>query len=422
MAQLIKGTFVSWMLAGLLSVSTYASQGHLTPWSWPTTAAHKEVAGVLREYRTADEPTLVRLQQELNRKAPLLRDALLDILVRARVPETTETDAPQVLSEPQRACVLRALKGCDTKALRQTLAAWSQDEQLHAGVALAALHVLAEIGDRNDLAALPRLVPRKALEVVDGEPVASPAQLTREGRAALRAACAGILARDPQGWPVLLKLVDRMDEPSARAVLEGVGTLQDPRALPLLARVARTQRALASHALAQVPKVGLGDDAELTSDFAAWIASALPFARGEQARLYAQALAALDEGAHVPELLECLRGDAAAQDAAQQALRQITGVDYGKDAEAWTAWMNEDRRWHEQRRPLLVEDLASHDLGRVVAALGEYAQHRTRRSELIAELAPMAYDERDIVRELVARTLRAYNHPQAQRLLQGLGL
>ena len=417
MAQLIKRTFVSCMLAGMLSVSTFASQGHLTPWSWPTTAAHKEVAGVLREYRTADEPTHVRLQQELDRKAPLLRDALLDILVRARVPETKETDAPQVLSEPQRACVLRALKGCDTKALRQTLAAWSQDEQLQAGVALAALHVLAEIGDRHDLAALPRLVPRKALEVVDGEPVAPHPQLTREGRAA----CAGILARDPQGWPVLLKLVDRMDEPSARAVLEGVGTLQDPRALPLLARVARTQRALASHALAQVPKVGLGDDAELSSDFAAWIASALPFARGEQARLYAQALATLDEGAHVPELIECLRGDAAAQDAAQQALRHITGVDYGNDAEAWTAWMNEDRRWHEERRPLLVEDLASHDLGRVVAALGEYAQHRTRRSELIAELAPMAHDERGVVRELVTRTLRAYDHPQAQRLLQDLG-
>jgi len=413
---------ISWVLACMCATVAYAGQGSLEPWSWPLTDAHRQAAAVLRECRKADESTLVRLQTELRKQEPLLREALLDILVRARVPEVSATDAPQVLSEPQRACVLHALRASDPKVLRATLAVWSQEEALQPGVSLAALHVLAEIGNRDDLVALSRLAPRKLQALVEGEGAAPIAALTREGRTALREACAGILHRDPEAWSMLAGLMTRVDEPTAKVMLEAVGSLQNPRALPVLARVARTQRDLVSHALAQVPKVGPTTETELAAEFAAWIASQLPFARGEQVRLYAQALASLDEGTHVAVLVECLAGDAAAQDAGHQALRHITGVDFGLDADAWTAWMQTDRAWHDERRPVLAEDLVSADLGRVVTALHEYAQHRTRKSELIQDLAAATQDERDVVRELVVRILRTYEHPRAQSLLVELGL
>lgn len=405
--------------------------GVLAPWSWPVTEQHAAVARVLRDSRRAAPGSEGKAVAALERCGAQAAEALLDILVRARVPETQAGDGPQVLSEPQRALVLGALAGLPRREVRGLLAARLAAAPDDACTRLAAIHLLGVVGRAEDLPSLARLAPRRAVAALP-VPAAAPtgdaaaaaskapeaAELTREARSAVRDACAGILRRDPQAWRTLAKLARSTDAPALRALLDGLGSTRDPRGLEILLRTARSQRTLAPKAVALVPALGRSTDPALDQEFAEWMRDELPYARTELARMLLIGIATLDDGSCAAALAGALEhDDAQVREGALRALRLVSGLGYGPDARLWRLWLDAEDAWHADEHPRLRDGLESGDASRIVLALQGYAGRRTHRAALAAEVALVLSDERPELRALACGTLRALDSAAGYRPL-----
>lgn len=399
----------------------------LEAWSWPTTPQHQAVARILRASRTAKAGSESVAATELARLGPAAQDALLDILVRGRVPETQPGDAPQILSEPQRLLVTGALARAPRVELRLKFGALLAAAPEDVPTRLAVIHLLGAVGRAEDLVALPRLAPRKELQVAalpasaagtTRAAIAQPAELTRDARAAVRDACAGILRRDPAAWRALARLARDCDAPALRALLDGLGNSRDPRGLEILLRTARAQKGLAAQAVSLVPKLGRSTDPEFDREFAEWMSAELPYARTEQARMLLVGIGTLDDGACAAVLVDALEHeDPQVREGALRALRQLSGLGYGADARVWRLWLDAEARWHETEREVLREQLEAADTASVVAALQAYSGRRTRRAGLAAEVAVVLHDPRPEVRVLACGALQALDSPAAYRPL-----
>jgi HEAT repeat protein len=352
-------------------------------WTWEATPAHLEVARALRESRRASAGTSARLVARIAAAGPGALEAQLDVLARRRVPETGPDDAPQVLSDPQRELLLAAIARMPSAAVRAAVAARLEAAPDDADTRLAAIHVLGAVGAAKDLARLPALAPRKHVE----ERVRP---LTREAREAVRAACAAILGRDAR----------------ALEVLQGAVHAHPP---------------LAPQAVALAVKCGRSTDPALDREFAAWMTGELRGARPEYARSLLQAIGVLDDGANVPALIERLEdADGGVRESAVWALRRVSGLGFAEDPQPWRVWYADEAAWHERARPRLREDLGSHDVERVVAALRAYSDRRTRRAELAEEVAVVLGCAQPELRRLACSVLQQLGVPSACGALAGL--
>lgn len=416
--------------AGVAEARPAGPQGaqELAAWSWPATPPHRDVGRILRRSRLADPGTQAASAAELARLGPAAQEALLDVLVHARVPEAADGEAPQVLSEPQRQLVAGALALLPRAELRRAMEARLLAAPEDAQTRLAAIHLHGATGRAEDLASLPRLAPRRearaailpaaARHGAARLPAATAAELTREARTAVRDACAAILGRDPGGWRALAKLARSCDAPALRALLEGLGRSRDPRGLEILLRTARAQRSLAPLAVSLVPKLGRSTDPELDREFAEWMATELPYSRSEQARMLLAGIGVLDDGAAAPVLVAALdHEEAAVREAALRALQQLSGLGFGPDARPWRLWLESETRWHESERQLLRNDLEAEDTSRVVSALRAFSGRRTRRAELAREVAVVLEDPRPALRALACEALQSLDSAAAYRPL-----
>ena len=376
----------------------------LSRWSAPTTPAHLAIAKVLRESRRSSAAPPAKLVERLTKAGPEAPQALVDVLARARVPETAPDDAPQILSEAQRDLVVLALAKSPAEAVRNAVRAELQAQVPGPGAPLAAVRALGAIGGAGDLLQVAELAPRQGR----GQP------LLPEARTALRDACASVLSRDPRGYAALADLVRRSDAEVGRALLESLGSRRNPRALPVLLAAARAKSELGPQAAARAAACGGSTDPTLDRDFCAWALAALPSARPEFARSLLQALGSVDDGTLVPEMIARLAdADAGVRDSALWALRKTSRLGLPADATSWTTWFHAEADWHEKARPALKADLESGDLAKAALALRAYAEHRTRRSELASDVARALGNSTPELRRLSCEILGQLGSPSA---------
>jgi hypothetical protein len=381
-----------------------AASSGLAPWSWPLDAEHREAARGLRESRRAGPGEEGRILEALSRRGVAALPAWFDILERQRVPESTPGDAPQMLSEAQRGLLVAALGRLPAPLVRtrilQRVAARGDAPDLD--LRLAAIRVLAVAGEAADLALVARWAPRKPL--VDAN---SPAPLSREGRAALRDAASGILARDARAWPAFEAVLRRSDEHVARALLDGACARRDPRAAEVLLRIARGEPAHALQVASLAPRCGRSSRPEVDADFALWALERAQAVEPDQAHAYLAAVGAFDDGDLAGRLCALAAEDEPRRaQAALSALRAITGLGLGT-VEEWLSWLELERTWRATTRPALARDILGGDEAAMARALKALAMRRIQRAELVADVVPALSARKPALRAQACSTLGA---------------
>ncbi len=390
-----------------------AAPPKLPPWSWDCTPAHLRIAAALREARHASPGSEAGLLQRIVESGRDAVAAQVDILLRGRVPETSPKDAPQVLSDVQRELLLSALAKMPQKAVRKEL-----DERLakspdDARARLGAMLALGTIGEATDLAQLIALAPRK--------PDSPELALTRSGRETLRDTLATLLRRVPQAWSALSAELRRTDLSASKVLLDGLASERDPRALALLLEAARTNPKLAWKAASLMPACGSSLNAQTDRECLEWLRGELATAEPDYARTLLMAVGTLDDGEFCPELIDRLEDEnSGIREEALSALRHISGLGFPGVAAAWRAWYATEARWHAEQRPKLQAQLSSAETTKVVSALREYSEHRTRRGELASEVAKLLEHPKADVRSLAISVLEHLGSPVACAALVGM--
>jgi hypothetical protein len=72
--------------------------------------------------------------------------------------------------------------------------------------------------------------------------------------------------------------------------------------------------------------------------------------------------------------------------AARRALHGLAGVDFGADAEGWSAWLEGEEAWWESASPAVLADLDADDAGRVLAGITALLAHPAFARSFGAEL------------------------------------
>jgi hypothetical protein len=104
-------------------------------------------------------------------------------------------------------------------------------------------------------------------------------------------------------------------------------------------------------------------------------------------------------------------------DSALWALRRLSGLAFPAEPTAWIVWNRGEVDWHRKMRPKLRADLASGDPTLVVAGLRAYSEHRTKRTELAAEVAGVLSNSRPELRRLACGVLQALGASSASGAL-----
>ncbi|MFN9786141.1 MAG: hypothetical protein ACK57N_06140 [Planctomycetia bacterium] len=370
------------------SVEVAADATGLVAWAGTLDAEHRHAGAVLRASRSTGTEGLAACRTKLAARGVAALPAWLDILERERVPEARPDDAPQILSEPQRALLMSAMATLPAKALRAESATRLARRPDDPALQLAALRVLAVCGERGDLRGLVDLVPRKHADGAQTRQQDALGPPTRAGRDALREAVAAIVLRDQRAFAALEAVVLAADEPVARTFLEAVSSARTTRAVPLFVRVAARRPELGLAMACMVPRTGGALDEGEDAAFVALAWRAIPDARVEEQVGWLAAIGALDDGSSCAELVALLEGDedGRTRAAAQTALRRIVGSDLVQPAR-WRRWLEDEQAWHDSARPDLRAALAQDAAGPALQALVQYRTRRTRRAALAEDVA-----------------------------------
>lgn len=363
-------------------------------WQGELDDGHRRVGAILREARVAGhEPGA--LAERLAAPGPSAIPALLDVLVQARVPKSADSDAPQLLSKPQRALVVATLVRLPTADVRAELDARLSVDPRTRAVRIAALHVLGVIGREPDLDRLGELA-----RGTDGAP------LGRDERDALREAHAAFLRRMPHVLASVGKHWDRRDPAANEALLLALGDLQEKRAMELLFQVARTDARHAQLALSTVRRTGASGNPEVDLEFARWLRHQPDPHRTEWTRAVLYALGELDEGESLDVLVDAL-GDTKVglRDAAEWSLQKISGMTHSGDSDFWKSWRRRELQWMDRGRARCRSAFDSSDVGAIVQALREYSGRRLFRSELVRDVVALLERPQSAVQELACATL-----------------
>src|SRR5258706_809533 len=385
----------------------------LAPWTWPSTPSHLRIGAALREARHAGPGAGPELLERISASGRDAIAAQLDILLRARVPETSPKDGPQLLSEAQRELLLSALAKMPQAGVRKELDARLAQTPDDSTARIGAIYALGVVGEAQDLAQLVALAPRKA----ESEELALPSA----AREALRNSVTTLLRRQPQAWPALSSALREVDLNAAKTLLDALGRVRDPRGLRILLEAARANPKLAWKAASLAPACGSSLQPETDREFLEWVRGELQNAQPGYARTLLTDVGALDDGDWVPTLTDHL-GDpgSGVREEALAALRRISGLGYPGDPTLWRNWYGVETRWHAERRPKLVPQLSSNEIPVVLAAVREYSEHRTHRTELTGELLKVLDNGKPEVRRLVISVLERLGSCAACPALLGL--
>lgn len=388
-----------WMLGALLSLSVAqdsdldALREARCAWRGPVDAGLRRAAAVLRESRTASEPAPA-LAERLASPGMEACAPLLEILVQGRVPRALETDAAQLLSEPQRELVIAALSRLPAKPLRAVADAKLADVG-DPGVNSARLDVLRLVGTGADLSGLFARAPRDVSGGIDTTVAVR-----------MRRTCAAILHRDPAALASLKTVLESRDDVVGAVVLHVLGDVRDPRGLACLYDAARTRPALRQLAVSLVSSIRRSDDAELEQDFALWLAGQVDLDRPEWTRVVVRALGDLDDGSGTSTLIDVLECDhPGLREVALSSLQRISGLRYPAQVDVWRRWRLTEQAWFDRMRTDSEAALRSADPQQVLRALQAYGERSLFRRELSQDVQVVLDRREPALREVACSVL-----------------
>lgn len=361
------------LLAGVLMVGSVPAAAQTEPWPGELSPEHRAAAVQLRQARSqaAAPERIVRSLTQLGTPAV---PALVEILCVGRVPQTAETEAPMILSEPQTQLVLSALRQLPHTQVRGALDALLSVSPVEVRTALGGIELLGDIGEAADLDRMLALVPLRE----DG-------QATREARQRVVPALTRMIAREPKSWDAVSSSLRRTSQGAARLLVDALGASRDVRAVKVLFACARQFPPLAPACVAQLRALPQCHAPELS----AWMAGELTFATAEYARMLCAALPRYDDGAALVALVQALdHEETRVREAAQAALREASGLALPAHAGAWQEWLDSQRTWQETRLPALAEAVRGGTPSEAIAALREFSTVRIGRRAVAEALVP----------------------------------
>jgi HEAT repeat protein len=392
----------AWNRAAAQEDEADPAPSHRYEWIGPLTPLERAEGALLREARRADDARRAQIVADIVAPGGMAVGGLIEILVQERVPAGQDGDAPQCLSQAQRAIVLSALARLPSKDVRTRL---SERRSSAAGpdASVAALCILGIIGDEDDLRQLASIPARNESGMLDSASLS-----------ALRAAYAGILRRAPRAYDLLEDLRTKLPDDAREELLKALADVGDGRALEVLFECARTQPASRGTAVALVPLLAPSRNVQIAREFSAFLREQVDLSRPDWTRSVFNALAVLDEGGAIPALLECVESQQLPlRESSLAALRRISGLSFGSERRRWESWYRDELAWFGRPRsaPLARARLGESPLD----ILRDYAGHRLFRSDLAAEIAPLL-DQRDpAIRAMVCQTLERLGSQRAVR-------
>jgi len=140
------------------------------------------------------------------------------------------------------------------------------------------------------------------------------------------------------------------------------------------------------------------------------------------ARLRAATAAGRHGGAGELEALLLLLEDPDGQvrAGARQALRRISGLDFGSAAGPWSAWQRRERQWYDARAAELLRLAAEDEPAQAYQALRELAGHPLYRRELASCMGPVVARRESDVAQAACCVLGRLGGPAAVAPLEAL--
>lgn len=333
------------------------------------------------------------------------------LILEERVLPPIDAGEPQILSEPQEAQILEALRALPPHAVLDAARAHLvQQGAEHASLA-ARLAVVRAVGTCGKYATLGWLC---GLIASDG---------TRELEAGVERTLASsareILHRDPDGMRALAFDWQRLPRATMPAVVAAAGADGDPRALPLLGEVLMQRPDLVRLTLSELARQHAPDG--IPRPLLDELHERLTIEQPMECRAACNALAALGDFSAADKLVELL---AAPEDGiratAHQALQTLSAMQLPVEIAGWQCWLTNERSWYESNEAALERALEADSAQEAMDALAEIAEHHWERhhlSDLVART--LERDDRD-VRLRACQVLRMLSSPRAHKALAAL--
>lgn len=361
------------------------------------------VADLLRDVRDEladerEEPAGARIA----RLGPDVVAPILAVLEDSRWPADEELPAAR-LSEPEAAALIGALGELYDPWVRSHLERLTRDGS--AGERVAALRVLAEIGEARDLVLVFRLG-------------ASPAdRLRRAFDHAVPLALAGILERGPGAFDELSAAWSELDAEGRQPVLLALRSVRTGPAVEFLLECLdepepELDLLLALERLAaDLPAVPAG----------LWLSGLRRQLGSRDADLRAAAAACLghlEDLEAVPDLLDLLEDDAAkVRRCAVASLRRLSGCGFAEAPERWRAWYDAELAWWRSEAADVVDRLESGDPARSVPAALALRGHRLFLEDFLSELTGLLFGDEPAGRAAACHALAGMRRDTAVAVL-----
>ncbi len=332
-----------------------------------------------------------------------------DVLAR-RIPLATDGAPPIALDGAGEGALYAALRTWP----RSEVEAWIRARALETDALddrLGALRILGRIGAESTLVAL-------------GDVLASipPAEIRHPAaQQAIEASLGALLERDAAALGSFDALVERVDRGALPAIARVLAASNDWRALLLLESLLGDDVALDIEILSAIGNDRMRDRAALerAREWARLRFQVVDPALRRQATITAGQLL---DAQSVPQLIDALEKDSdpRVQRSAHWALREITGLGWGPEAERWRSWFERESAWFEDDAPVLIEGLA--DDARVVQLLRELAAHDLFRDALAEQLAELVdHEDALIARAAIGAHVGLASSFSVEPLIDALG-
>ena len=204
------------------------------------------------------------------------------------------------------------------------------------------------------------------------------------------AALASTLRREAETCRELDAAWDEVDPALRLAALDALAGCGRPQAVAVLAARLDDQPELRAAVLARLGALaeGLEEPADLRA--AAQVRALLDDPRAAVRREAALCAGRLQDADSAPRLLELLEsGQRGERDAALWALRRVSTLGFSADPRPWRLWLEDERRWWEERAATCLAGLSDPRPEVVLAALDELSRRRLDRDALAAAVVSM---------------------------------
>jgi hypothetical protein len=241
----------------------------------------------------------------------------------------------------------------------------------------------------------------------------------------LERAMRAVAGRDAGALRELRKWVARASPTMDLALVRGAASCGRAEALRALVDLFGEDPRLLPTLLGELPRAAQGAARPLDESLLSKLRDILAdvSAPPERVRAALRATAALGDAGALPEMIERLRSeDARVRTSAAEALRELTGLLYGEQADTWAGWLAAEQAWFARELPELQARLGARDRGEALDALRRIGQHRYRRDELaLIAVEALAHDGAQVRMEAIGCAAVLRSPAALPRLREQLG-